>query len=115
MILILIGGGGERLIADSNVAKCLFLDSTHEQIYKDKNFLLPIHLSPKLKRLFWIMYYSCNNVVSYDRLISCVYNNEDINYNTLRMAIVRLKKFCGDFIQNVSGEGYMLACNKVYI
>ena len=100
---------------EDNSSCRLFLDATHEQIYQDESFLLPIHLSPKLKKLFWIMYYNSNNVVSYERIICCVYNNEDINYNTLRMAIVRLKKFCGELVQNVSGEGYMLSCNKAYI
>lgn len=93
----------------------LFLDIAREQVFEDCNFSKLIHLSPKLKKLFWLMYDNINNVVTYDRLICHVYNNEEINYNTLRMAIVRLKKLCGISVQNMSGEGYMLACNRTYL
>lgn len=93
---------------------CLFCDETQEQIYQDE-FQTPIHLTPKLKRLFWILYCNHNQVVSYDRLITHVYDGQYINYNTLRMAVVRLKKHCGELVQNISGEGYMLACHKTYL
>lgn len=98
----------------SGIGVCLFCDEVQEQIYQDE-FQTPIHLTPKLKRLFWILYRNHNQVVSYDRLITHVYDGQYINYNTLRMAVVRLKKHCGELVQNFSGEGYMLACHKTYL
>lgn len=99
---------------DNPSGTCIYCDEAQEQIYHDE-FLTPIRLTPKLKRLFWILYRNDNQIVSYDRLITYVYDGEYINYNTLRMAVVRLKKSCGELIQNISGEGYMLACHKTYL
>lgn len=111
--------GGDSVVGtsaskSSGEGVCLFCNEAQEQIYQDE-FQTPIHLTPKLKRLFWILYRNHNQVVSYDRLITHVYDGQYINYNTLRMAVVRLKKHCGELVQNISGEGYMLACHKTYL
>ncbi|PAF43836.1 response regulator transcription factor [Helicobacter sp. 11S03491-1] len=79
-------------------------------IYKNNQ---EIFLSPKLNKIFWLLYYNKNNIVSYDMIISYVYNDEETHINTIRMALARLKKQIGnDLIQNISNIGYILKTNS---
>lgn len=86
------------------------LDMINERIYKNDQ---EVFLSPKLKKFFWFLMQNANQVVAYESIISYVYDNE-ASLNTLRMAIVRIKKFLEseDIITNVSGAGYLLKINK---
>lgn len=99
----------QRKIKKNNkirLSQNIFLDTQTQIIYKNNQKLF---LSPKLNKIFWLLYYNKNNIVSYDNIISYVYDDEETNINTIRMALLRLKKQIGnDLIQNVSNLGYSL-------
>lgn len=102
----------QRKIKKNNkiqLSENITLDTQTQIIYKDDQELF---LSPKLNKIFWLLYYNKNNVVSYDNIISYVYDDEETNINTIRMALLRLKKQIGnDLIQNISNSGYSLKTN----
>lgn len=99
----------QRKIKKNNkihLSQNIFLDTQTRIIYKNNQKLF---LSPKLNKIFWLLYYNKNNIVSYDNIISYIYDDEETNINTIRMALLRLKKQIGnDLIQNVSNLGYSL-------
>lgn len=86
------------------------VERANDAIYLDNN---PIHLSPKLKKIFWLLYVNANRVVPYEHILSSVFGTET-SIDSVRMSIVRIKKLLQDdaIIANISGEGYMLVCES---
>ena len=86
------------------------IECANEAIYLDNR---AIFLSPKLKKIFWLLYANANRIVPYERILSSVFDME-ATIDSLRMSIVRLKKRLQNdaIIANISGEGYMLVCES---
>lgn len=87
----------------------LIVDKDAQQIYiNDK----PLLLSPKLRQIFWLLFDNLNRVVSHYTIINAI--DENMCLNSLRMAIVRLKRLLRDksLIINAPGDGYMLVCDE---
>ncbi len=87
----------------------LIVDKDSQQIYiNDK----PLLLSPKLRQIFWLLFDNLNRVVSHYTIINAI--DENMCLNSLRMAIVRLKRLLRDksLIINAPGDGYMLVCEE---
>ena len=87
----------------------LAVDKLERQIYKNSK---PLLLSPKLRRIFWLLFDNLNKVVSHYTIIDAI--DENMCINSLRMAIVRLKKLLQnkELIANVPGDGYMLVFDE---
>ncbi len=92
------------------ISEKIAIECASEMIYIDNK---PIYLSPKLKKIFWLLYANANRIVPYERILSSVFDMES-TIDSLRMSIVRLKKLLKDdtIIINISGEGYMLVCDS---
>lgn len=86
------------------------VERANDAIYLDNN---PIYLSPKLKKIFWLLYVNANRLVPYELILSSVFGTET-SIDSVRMSIVRIKKLLQDdaIIANISGEGYMLVCES---
>ncbi|PAF44526.1 response regulator transcription factor [Helicobacter sp. 11S02596-1] len=83
----------------------IVIDTQSQTIMKNNQELF---LSSKLHKIFWLLYYNKNNVVSYETISAYAYD-EETNVNAIRMALLRLKKQIGDgLIQNVFNIGYVL-------
>ena len=92
-----------------NLSKNIAVNQATQELYlKNK----PLLLSPKLKKIFWLLFNNQNKVVSHYTITE--FSDENMSISSLRMAIVRLKKALKtkDLIINVSGEGYMLVCKN---
>ena len=90
-----------------NLSENIAVNQVAQELYfKNK----PLFLSPKLRKIFWLLLNNKNKVVSHYTIIEFV--DENMSISSLRMAIMRLKRVLKnkDFIVNVSGEGYMLVC-----
>lgn len=92
------------------ISEKIAIECASEMIYIDNK---PIYLSPKLKKIFWLLYANANRIVPYERILSSVFDME-ATIDSLRMSIVRLKKLLQNdaIIANISGEGYMLVCES---
>ncbi len=86
------------------------IERANDAIYLDNN---PIYLSPKLKKIFWLLYTNANRIVPYEHILSSVFGAET-SIDSVRMSIVRIKKLLQNdaIITNISGEGYMLVCKS---
>ena len=93
-----------------HITQKIAVERANDTIYVDNN---PIHLSPKLKKIFWLLYINANRIVPYEHILSSVFGTET-SIDSLRMSIVRIKKLLKDnaIITNISGEGYMLVCES---
>ena len=93
-----------------HITQKIAVERANDTIYVDNN---PIHLSPKLKKIFWLLYINANRIVPYEHILSSVFGAET-SIDSLRMSIVRIKKLLKDnaIITNISGEGYMLVCES---
>ncbi len=85
------------------------IESASEMIFLDEK---PVFLSPKLKKIFWLLYANANRIVPYDDIIASIFYNEG-RIDSLRMAVLRIRKMLDDekVIKNVLGQGYMLVCD----
>ena len=88
------------------ISEKIAVECASEMIYIDNK---PIYLSPKLKKIFWLLYANLNRLVPYEHILSSAFEAES-TIDSVRMSIVRLKKLLQDdtIIANISGEGYML-------
>ena len=93
-----------------HISPRIAIERADEIIYLDNK---PIFLSPKLKKIFWLLYANANRLVPYEHILSSVFDTES-TIDSVRMSIVRLKKLLQDenIITNISGEGYMLVCES---
>lgn len=84
------------------------IDYQKEMIYQDKK---PIFLSHKNNKIFWLLCYNLNHLVSYSMIEDYVYNNEAVSKSTIHNAILRIKKQLVHVeIENIPNEGYILKC-----
>lgn len=84
----------------------VLIDYQEEIIYKDGE---AIYLSHKNNKIFWILSYNVNKLVSYELFEDFVYDGEVINHGALHNAILRIKKqFKSLNIENIANSGYIL-------
>lgn len=68
-----------------------------------------IKITKREKALFQLLLTNIDHVVSYEQIISYIWEEGDAVFNSLRTLIWRLRsKLPSDVIQSVSGEGYMI-------
>lgn len=81
-------------------------DLVNSELYENTK---PILLNENEKKLLYLLTYNINNVVSSDKLIEYIWDDKEINQNTLRTAIKKLRtKLLYDFIVNIRGYGYKI-------
>ncbi|MBE3022096.1 response regulator transcription factor [Campylobacter sp. 7477a] len=80
-----------------------------EKIYKDGQ---EIYLTFLQNRLFWLLAYNLNSLVSYEMIDEFVYSNEPTSKNSVQKAILRLKNELNLNIKNIFDGGYMLCASK---
>ncbi|MDR0579262.1 MAG: response regulator transcription factor [Campylobacteraceae bacterium] len=84
----------------------IFIDFNKEIIYKNDKPLFLTHVSNKV---FWLLCYNLNNLVSYEMIEDYAYGGKSINKNVIHTVILRIKKYLGDInIENVANAGYIL-------
>lgn len=82
------------------------INTQNEQIFIDKK---PLFLSYKNHKIFWLLYYNINNLVTYEMIEDYIYENQSTNKNTIHSTILRLKKqLYGLKIENIANLGYAL-------
>ena len=83
------------------------IDYRKESIYKNNEL---IFLSQKSHKIFWLLCYNIEKLVSYDMFEDYVYSGESINKGALHTAILRIKQQLGKdlIIDNIQNQGYML-------
>lgn len=82
------------------------IDYKLETIYLDKK---AIFLSNRCNKIFWLLCYNLNNLVSYEMIEDWAYDGEPIKTSTLHTAIQRIKQQLKSLeIINITGQGYIL-------
>jgi DNA-binding winged helix-turn-helix (wHTH) protein len=82
------------------------IDINKETIYKNDE---PIFLTQTNNKIFWLLCYNLNRLVSYEMIEDYVYYGESVNKSAVHTAILRIKKCMPDTnIENVSNAGYIL-------
>ncbi|MDR0408484.1 MAG: response regulator transcription factor [Campylobacteraceae bacterium] len=87
------------------IAEDVLLDFTKEVIYKNGK---PVFLTNVNNKVFWLLCYNLNNLVSYEMIEDYVYGGKSMNKNTIHTVILRIKKYLGINIENVANVGYIL-------
>ncbi|MDR2342063.1 MAG: response regulator transcription factor [Campylobacteraceae bacterium] len=89
----------------------ILLDFSKEIIYKNDKPLFLTHVSNKV---FWLLCYNLNNLVSYEMIEDYVYGGQSINKNVIHTVILRIKKYLGDInIENIANAGYILKSKSI--
>ena len=85
----------------------VMIDYRKESIYKNNEL---IFLSQKSHKIFWLLCYNIEKLVSYEMFEDYVYSGESINKGALHTAILRIKQQLGKdlVIDNIQNQGYML-------
>ncbi len=84
----------------------ILIDYQSEMIYKDGE---AVYLSYKNNKIFWILSFNLNKLVSYELFEDYVYDGRAINKGTLHNAILRIKRqFQSINIENIPNLGYIL-------
>ncbi|MDR2790101.1 MAG: response regulator transcription factor [Campylobacteraceae bacterium] len=84
----------------------VMIDTNKETIYEDDE---PIFLTQTNNKIFWLLCYNLNRLVSYEMIEDYVYYGESINKSAVHTAILRIKKRLPDInIDNISNAGYIL-------
>jgi DNA-binding response OmpR family regulator len=82
------------------------IDFNKEMIYKNNEALFLTHMSNKI---FWLLCYNINRLVSYDMIEDYAYEGEAVNKNTIHAVVLRIKRQLEDIeLENVSNAGYIL-------
>lgn len=82
------------------------IDYQKETIYFNNE---PVFLSHNCNKIFWLLCYNTNHLVSYDMFEDYIYNQEAINKSKLHNAIMKIKKLLNPIdIENIPNEGYIL-------
>ncbi|MDR0665912.1 MAG: response regulator [Campylobacteraceae bacterium] len=89
----------------TNIGKGVSIDFNREIIYKDNE---PLFLSQINNKIFWLLCYNLNMLVTYEMIEDYVYNNESVSKYAIHMSIMRIKKRLGINIENVIDSGYIL-------
>ncbi|MDR3177599.1 MAG: response regulator transcription factor [Campylobacteraceae bacterium] len=89
-----------------NINGDIVLDINKEMIYKNGKSIFLTQVSNKV---FWLLCYNINNLVSYEMIEDYVYGGKSINKNVIHTVILRIKKYLGDInIENIANFGYIL-------
>ena len=89
-----------------SLSENIYIDYQNEMIYLNKK---PIFLSNRCNKIFWLLCYNINRLVTYDMVEDYIYDGEIINKSTLHNAILRIKKQLKSInIDNIPNEGYIL-------
>ncbi|MDR2080275.1 MAG: response regulator transcription factor [Campylobacteraceae bacterium] len=84
----------------------VMIDTNKETIYKDDELLFLTQVNNKI---FWLLCYNLNRLVSYDMIEDYVYYGESVNKSAVHTAVLRIKKCMPDInIENISNAGYIL-------
>ncbi len=90
----------------TQINEAISVDVKNEVIFENGK---AIFLSHQNHKLFWLLYYNKNRLVSYEMLEDYVFDNEIVNKNAQYASVMRLKKqLNGVEIENISGSGYTL-------
>jgi DNA-binding response OmpR family regulator len=89
----------------TNIGAGVSIDFNKEVIYKDGE---PLFLSQINNKIFWLLCYNLNMLVTYEMIEDYLYNSENVNKNAIHMSILRIKKQLGVNIENVVNAGYIL-------
>ncbi|MDR0666193.1 MAG: response regulator transcription factor [Campylobacteraceae bacterium] len=82
------------------------IDTNKEIIYKNGE---PLFLTQVNNKIFWLLCYNLNRLVSYNMIEDYVYYGDSVNKSTVHTAILRIKKQLNDVnIENISNSGYIL-------
>lgn len=82
------------------------VDFQKETIYKNNN---PIYLSYTCNKVFWMLCFNINHLVTYDMFENYLFEEEAINKNNFHSIILRIKKQLPNIsIENIPNEGYIL-------
>ncbi|MDR0761630.1 MAG: response regulator transcription factor [Campylobacteraceae bacterium] len=82
------------------------IDINKEIIYKNGE---PLFLTQINNKIFWLLCYNLNRLVSYDMIEDYVYYGDSVNKSTIHTAMLRIKKQLSDVnIENVSNSGYII-------
>lgn len=86
--------------------KIIKLDVVNESIFVNDK---PVFLSYINHKIFWLLYYNINRLVTYEMIEDYVYDNQSTSKNTIHSAILRLKKQINILnIENIANIGYFL-------
>ncbi|MDR2100139.1 MAG: response regulator [Campylobacteraceae bacterium] len=89
----------------TDIGNGVSIDFGREIIYKDGEALFLSHLNNKI---FWLLCYNLNMLVTYEMIEDYVYNSESVNKSAIQMSILRIKKQLGISIENIINSGYVL-------
>ncbi|MDR1615309.1 MAG: response regulator transcription factor [Campylobacteraceae bacterium] len=81
------------------------VDFNREIIYKDAEALF---LSQLNNKIFWLLCYNLNMLVTYEMIEDYIYDGESVNKSAIQMSVLRIKKQLGINIENVINSGYIL-------
>lgn len=97
---------GRIKYATRTLSENVYIDYQKEMIYLNNK---PIFLSHNCNKIFWLLSYNINHLVSYDMVEDYIYDGEIVNKSTLHNSILRIKKQLTTLcIENISNEGYIL-------
>ncbi|MBR8461950.1 response regulator transcription factor [Campylobacter sp. faydin G-24] len=102
MIIALTYESDEQMIKISNE---ISIRLKNEKIYKNGD---EIYLTFLQNKLFWLLAYNLNKLVTYEMIEEFVYENESVSKSAIHNAVMRLKKELGVKFKNVSESGYIL-------
>jgi DNA-binding response OmpR family regulator len=92
-----------------NIGGGITVDFNREVIYKNGE---PLFLSQLNNKIFWLLCYNLNMLVTYEMIEDYVYDGESVNKSAIQMSILRIKKQLGVNIENIINSGYILKkCN----
>ncbi|MDR2790530.1 MAG: response regulator transcription factor [Campylobacteraceae bacterium] len=88
-----------------NIGGGVSIDFRREIIYKDGEALFLTQLHDKI---FWLLCYNLNMLVTYEMIEDYVYEGESVNRRAIQMSMLRIKKRLGINIENITNAGYIL-------
>jgi len=92
------------------LSKNIYIDYQKESIYVNN---MTTFLSYNCNKIFWLLCYNIDHLVTYDMFEDYVYNGESVNKSKLHNAIMKIKKILHPIeIENIANEGYVLKGNN---
>ncbi|MBE3606909.1 response regulator [Campylobacter sp. RM13119] len=80
-----------------------------EKIYKGGN---EVYLTFLQNKLFWLLTYNLNSLVTYDKITEYVYEDENVSKSAIQNIVLRIKKELSIKIKNLSELGYMMTSQR---
>ncbi|MDR0762515.1 MAG: response regulator [Campylobacteraceae bacterium] len=88
-----------------NIGGGVSVDLHREIIYKNNEALF---LSQLHNKIFWLLCYNLNMLVTYEMIEDYIYDGESVNRSAIQMSVLRIKKQLGVNIENIINSGYIL-------